>query len=261
MCKLRIETVFRDRFVKLQKQNLVDKVGAPWFRVVPEHLLVPAIGHPSRVSLNFNRRNKMEATKAYVITWVCLFITYLILKWPKKLLRPALDPCIRLLPRFIQKWPRYFKIHRRTLYSWNSQRVTLTHYIICFVYLVGNVLLFVRPTFKKGVAIVKTDSDERQRRAAVAGLTNLVPVIFGGRTCFLADAFNIPLQQYYFAHHWLARLAVIEITVHVIAQTHGGLVWTGHAAVGLTVQAPRNHLHILTRHRPSFCSCSWEYLQ
>ena len=173
----------------------------------------------------------MDAAKAYVITWACICAAFLIYKWPERLLKPLLHErtWVCRAARGVLGLPS------RTLYIWSHQRITLCHYMILSCYVLGNGLLFVRPEWDDGFRAIRVSPEETRRRAAVLAGLNLAPVVLGGRTCLLLDSFNISLQHYYFAHHWLARLAIVEMTVHAALHVQTDIVWTAQAVCGLTV--------------------------
>lgn len=178
----------------------------------------------------------MEAAKIYVIFWACALGALFVYKCPKRLVMPLWLPVSRRLPDSVRYGPcRFLRLPCRTLYFWHYLRVTVNHYVLVLIYILGNGLLFVRPEVSNGFRIVKASSEETQKRAVIAAVTNLVPVTLGGQTCFLADAINIPLQQYYFVHHWLARIAVAQILIHVGYHARNGIVWTAHTVFGLIV--------------------------
>jgi hypothetical protein len=179
---------------------------------------------------------EFEATNAFVLTWACFIVALLVLECPERLFNPLFDVLDRIPTHHGIR--NCLRIPSRTLYVFNHQRVTLYNYVVVGLYIFSNGLLFARPDLSDGFQIVRADSDELRRRAAVAATINLVPVVLGGRTCFLVDAFNIPLQRYYFAHHWLARLAVVEMTMHAVLHVRSGTEWTTQAVCGLVVSAP-----------------------
>jgi len=178
----------------------------------------------------------MDATEAYVIVWACAFATVLIYKCPERLLKPVLQ---------FFEWSRFYqgaRIARRipfhTLYEWDGQRITICHYLVLFSYALGNGLLFARPAWSSGFHIVRASREEVRRRAAVAASINLVPVVLGGRTCLVLDSFNISLQHYYFAHHWLARLATVQMTMHAALHLGANPAWNTQTTCGLIVLLP-----------------------
>lgn len=178
----------------------------------------------------------MEATKIYVISWACILTIFCLFWWPKRLIKRLFGPIIARSPTLVLKGFQYcLKLPQRTLYFWRYERVTAQHYAFLLVCVLGNGLLFVKPGLNNGFHIAKANSDETQKRAAVAALANLVPVILGGRSCVIADAIDVPIHQYYFAHRWLSRLAIIEIIMHVVIHAKKGIEWTAHAVFGLIV--------------------------
>ncbi|RSL89657.1 hypothetical protein CEP52_014849 [Fusarium oligoseptatum] len=71
------------------------------------------------------------------------------------------------------------------------------------------------------------------RRAALAAVLNLIPVILGGRTCHIADFLGLSLQFYYLVHHWLARLALLQTLVHAGIYIRQQERWTVQSGMGL----------------------------
>ena len=108
--------------------------------------------------------------------------------------------------RSVWRWSRL----RRSAWIWDNRRVTKLQVLVLLLYIAANaIFMFATPDYK----II-------QKRAAAAAATNLVPLMMGGRTCLVADAFGMPLQIYYFMHHWLGRLGFIESLVHAAIQIH-----------------------------------------
>lgn len=176
----------------------------------------------------------MEATQIYAISWACILATFCLLRWPKRLVKHLFGPLITRLPNLVLHGiHKSLKFPQRTLYFWRYERVTIKHHAYLLAYMFGNGLLFVKPDLNNGFRII--NSDKTQNRAAVAAMVNLVPVILGGRSCVIADAFDIPLHWYYFSHHWLARLAAVEVIMHVGIHAKRGIAWTAHAVFGLIV--------------------------
>jgi predicted ferric reductase len=116
-------------------------------------------------------------------------------------------------------------------------RITMLHLVLSAAYLAANIAFLM---------VGVNNNQARARRAAIAASTNLVLVAAGGRTNVLADSVGVPYQPYYFAHHWLGRLAIAEATVHGVLNRDGkrtkqwvfGLVVsaavrTGHAGPNL----------------------------
>lgn len=179
----------------------------------------------------------MEATQIYVITWASILAAICLSRWPQRLVKRAFGPIFARLPNIVlQVFHKGLQLPQRTLYFWRYERITTTHYAYLFMYILGNGLLFAKPDLNNGFRITRTNSEETQKRSAVAAVTNLVLVILGGRSCVIADAFDMPLHQYYFAHRWLARLAIIEILMHVAIQTKEGITWSAHSVFGLIVR-------------------------
>ncbi len=95
---------------------------------------------------------------------------------------------------------------------WNGMRITFLHLVPSLAYLGINVAFLM---------VGVKNNQVRARRAAVAASTNLVLVATGGRTNALASRVGVPYQLYYFSHHWLARLAISEATVHGVLNRDG----------------------------------------
>ena len=95
---------------------------------------------------------------------------------------------------------------------WNGMRITFLHVVPFAAYLGVNVAFLM---------VGVKNNQARARRAAVAAATNLVLVVAGGRTNALANSVGVPYQLYYFAHHWLARVAIAEATVHGVLNRGG----------------------------------------
>jgi hypothetical protein len=120
---------------------------------------------------------------------------------------------------------------------WNGMRITFLHLVPLTAYLGVNVAFLM---------VGVKNNQARARRAAVAASTNLVLVVAGGRTNVLANSVGVPYQIYYFAHHWLARLAIAEATVHGVLNRDGkrttqwvfGLLVSAAACPGHTESDP-----------------------
>jgi Ferric reductase like transmembrane component len=52
-------------------------------------------------------------------------------------------------------------------------------------------------------------------RTGFIATVNLMPLFLGGRTNYLANLLNTPLQSYYLAHHWVGRMAILLALMHV----------------------------------------------
>jgi hypothetical protein len=152
----------------------------------------------------------LEPTTLYVVCFGCLVGAICL----QKVLRGALDG------RQLVSLDRAALERRR----WNGIRITGVHTVAYILYLAGNGIFLCW-----GVA----DGETRAKRAAIAAATNLAPIFLGGRTNFLADRAGISLQSYYLAHHWLARLATVEASLHGVMR--GGR-WTRQAIIGLVVR-------------------------
>ncbi|KAI1340611.1 hypothetical protein F5Y15DRAFT_45284 [Xylariaceae sp. FL0016] len=66
-----------------------------------------------------------------------------------------------------------------------------------------------------GILLGWPSKDDISKRAALASLINLVPLSFGGKTNPLMSFVGLPLSKYYFAHHWLGRVAFVEAFIHL----------------------------------------------
>ena len=66
------------------------------------------------------------------------------------------------------------------------------------------------------IALAWGDIREVEKRAAVAAVTNLIPIFLGGRTNPLTDAMGMSLSSYYLAHNWIGRVAIAEALLHSI---------------------------------------------
>jgi hypothetical protein len=58
-------------------------------------------------------------------------------------------------------------------------------------------------------------TSDRMLRSGLMSSINTVPLFLGGRTNVLVDGFGIPLHTYYLAHHWVGRMAVMQVLLHV----------------------------------------------
>ena len=172
---------------------------------------------------------ELQATTIFFICLACFSVGVFGCRWPESLPRQFFGRWESCLPCLTRRRRRtWINIPHRTLHFWECQRITLLHYVIPLSYAIGNVFFFL----KLG------DLEEIQRRAAVAAILNLVPVILGGRTRFLASVFNLSLQQYYILHHCLAWIAIMEALLHGGINFRDGMPKTGQAICGLLVRRP-----------------------
>ena len=79
---------------------------------------------------------------------------------------------------------------------------------------------------------------EAIKRSGIVASVNMIPLFSGARTIFLADRLRVPLHSYYFAHHWIGRLAIIEGILHatLVAVSSGG--FRDFTASGTMVRSP-----------------------
>ena len=169
---------------------------------------------------------ELQAVAIFTIFWTCFFVGLFLCRLPERLPRQIFGHWECLLPRLSgHRQHEWVTIANRTLHLWDYQRITLFHYVILLSYAAGNGLFF-----------LNADSLEVQRRASIACIFNLIPVILGGRTRLLAGAFNLSFQQHYLVHRWFAWIAIVEAIVHAGVVIRGGMPKTGQATCGLLVR-------------------------
>lgn len=214
------ETRFFSRLLRpaVEKRFLGRNLGAHYLSdIALLHSIMSAFGHIM----------ELQANTAFFIFWVCFFMGILLCRIPERLPRQVLGRWECLLPRLSgHRRHKWVTIPHRTLHYWDHQRVTLFHYVILLFYAAGNGLFFLNAE----------DLKEVQRRAAIACILNLVPVILAGRTRLLADALNLSFQQHYLVHHWFAWIAIVEAVIHAGIIVRGGMPKTGQSTCGLLVR-------------------------
>lgn len=170
---------------------------------------------------------RLSPALVYVICWVTLLLIFCYSRVPERLPRQTFGRWERLLPlRSGNRRQPWITVPHRTLHFWHNQRITTLHYTTLVLYAAGNGLLFLHAEALQAV----------QRRAAIAAILNLALVLLGGRTMFLAEAFNLSFQVHYLVHHWLGWIAVVEAIVHAGVAVRGGMSRSGQAVCGLLVR-------------------------
>ena len=157
----------------------------------------------------------LELTVLYIIIFSCLLSTiylYYIIK----------IGYFTLIFYRVKWYFDFLSIERR---SWNEIRITAFHISIFLLYTSANIAF-----------LLWKDKTDISTRAAIAAITNLVPIMLGGRTNILADYIGVSLQSYYLVHHWLARLVIGEVIIHAGFARKDK--WTLQAIFGLVVRIP-----------------------
>ncbi|KAG4258492.1 hypothetical protein FPRO03_03446 [Fusarium proliferatum] len=130
----------------------------------------------------------------------------------------------RKISRLLWSIPKL--IWRSAYTTWDGKTITYGHLVLLIIWLVANVVIDLDWR-------LLTPLGPPAKRAALAAILNLIPVVLGGRTCHVADFLGISLQFYYLLHHWMARISLLQSFVHAGIHIRLQESWTTMSGMGV----------------------------
>ncbi|KAH8595143.1 hypothetical protein B0O99DRAFT_512693 [Bisporella sp. PMI_857] len=84
--------------------------------------------------------------------------------------------------------------------------ITRFQFLLLVLYGIANGLCLLLPPLTVNAA---------RSRAGFMACFNMLPLFLGERTSVIAKIVNIPLTSYFFAHHWIGRMAILHSFIHM----------------------------------------------
>lgn len=150
---------------------------------------------------------------------------------------------IRHPRKFLRLAGKTSKLILRSAYTnCDGKTITYGHLVLLVIWITANVVFDLDLKWLSPLG-------PPARRAGLAAVLNLIMVILGGRTCYIADLFGISLQFYYLLHHWMARVAFLQSLVHAGIRVRQQERWTSVSGIGMAVSISLDsHLHFIGTH-------------
>ncbi|KAL5597835.1 hypothetical protein FOBRF1_011628 [Fusarium oxysporum] len=134
---------------------------------------------------------------------------------------------IRHPRKFLRLAGKTSKLILRSAYTnCDGKTITYGHLVLLLIWITANVVFDLDLKWLSPLG-------PPAKRAGLASVLNLIMVILGGRTCYIADLFGISLQFYYLLHHWMARVAFLQSLVHAGIRVRQQERWTSVSGIGM----------------------------